>query len=264
MTATWPGVAGEKATGSRGVKPPANPETTACPRPAVYPLPPVVSPPHLCRYERSGTMHGLFRVRGFTQDDAHIFCLPSQIASEIKGVLDLTEEILSTFGFTKYEINLSTRPEKSVGDDDIWATAEAALKEALGLKGWDYLVDEVGAGPGRGPAWARRSGRVFNPGLLVCGGFFWGGGACFSAVCPCCPAQAVELHEPAPLRALRSPLPLPFARAAARSTAPRSTSRSRTRWAASGSAPPSSWTSTCRCASTWPTSTRTPRGSGPS
>jgi threonyl-tRNA synthetase len=61
-------------------------------------------------------MHGLFRVRGFTQDDAHIFCLPHQIASEIRGVLDLVEEVLSTFGFTKYEINLSTRPEKSVGE----------------------------------------------------------------------------------------------------------------------------------------------------
>ncbi|KAI8467930.1 MAG: hypothetical protein J3K34DRAFT_428779 [Monoraphidium minutum] len=96
------------------------------------------------RYERSGTMHGLFRVRGFTQDDAHIFCLPSQIATEIKGVLDLTEEMLSTFGFTKYEINLSTRPEKSVGDDAIWSTAEDALREALGLKGWGYVVDEGG------------------------------------------------------------------------------------------------------------------------
>jgi threonyl-tRNA synthetase len=88
-------------------------------------------------------MHGLFRVRGFTQDDAHIFCLPSQITSEIKGVLDLTEDVLSTFGFKQYEINLSTRPEKSVGDDAIWATAEDALREALGLKGWDYVVDEV-------------------------------------------------------------------------------------------------------------------------
>lgn len=56
------------------------------------------------RYERSGTMHGLFRVRGFTQDDAHIFCLPDQIAPEIKAVLDLTEEILSKFGFTQFEV----------------------------------------------------------------------------------------------------------------------------------------------------------------
>ncbi len=96
------------------------------------------------RYERSGTMHGLFRVRGFTQDDAHIFCLPDQITSEIKGVLDLTEEILSTFDFKDFKVNLSTRPEKSVGDDSIWDTAESALKDALTLKGWDYIVDDGG------------------------------------------------------------------------------------------------------------------------
>jgi len=96
------------------------------------------------RYERSGTMHGLFRVRGFTQDDAHIFCLPDQITSEIKSVLDLTEEILSTFGFKDFEVNLSTRPEKSVGEDAIWNTAEKALVDALNLKGWDYIVDDGG------------------------------------------------------------------------------------------------------------------------
>eukprot|EP00878_Enallax_costatus_P036766 GHUV01041320.1.p1 GENE.GHUV01041320.1~~GHUV01041320.1.p1 ORF type:complete len:573 (+),score=139.07 GHUV01041320.1:82-1800(+) len=96
------------------------------------------------RYERSGTMHGLFRVRGFTQDDAHIFCLPDQIASEIKGVLDLTEEVLSAFGFTQYEVNLSTRPEGHIGGDEIWDTAEAALRESLAAKGWNYVVDEGG------------------------------------------------------------------------------------------------------------------------
>ena len=96
------------------------------------------------RYERSGTMHGLFRVRGFTQDDAHIFCLPHQIADEIKGVLDLTEDILSTFGFTEFEVNLSTQPEKSVGRPEIWDKAEGALKDALAQKGWDYEVDEGG------------------------------------------------------------------------------------------------------------------------
>lgn len=101
------------------------------------------------RYERSGTMHGLFRVRGFTQDDGHIFCLPDQMAAEIKGVLDLTQTLLSTFGFTQYEVNLSTKPDKAVGSDEIWATAEDALREALGLKGWDYVVDQVG-GPGGG------------------------------------------------------------------------------------------------------------------
>lgn len=96
------------------------------------------------RYERSGALHGLFRVRGFTQDDAHVFCLPEQITGEIRGVLDLTEEVLSQFGFTKYEINLSTRPEKSVGSDEIWEKATNALKDALEDKGWEYTLDEGG------------------------------------------------------------------------------------------------------------------------
>jgi threonyl-tRNA synthetase len=96
------------------------------------------------RYERSGTLHGLFRVRGFTQDDAHIFCLPSQLEDEIVGVLDLTETILSKFGFTTYDIKLSTRPEKSVGSDVIWEAATAALKGALDRKQWQYDVDEGG------------------------------------------------------------------------------------------------------------------------
>ena len=102
------------------------------------------------RYERSGTMHGLFRVRGFTQDDAHIFCLPDQLAGEIRGVLDLIEELLGAFGFTSYEINLSTRPEKSVGGDEIWARAEGALRDALAAKGWAYVVD-AGGGAFYGP-----------------------------------------------------------------------------------------------------------------
>ncbi len=96
------------------------------------------------RYERSGVLHGLMRVRGFTQDDAHIFCLPDQVADEILGVLNLTEKILSDFGFTEYEVNLSTRPAKSVGTDDIWQLATDALVEALNTKGWDYITDEGG------------------------------------------------------------------------------------------------------------------------
>ncbi|KAK9839849.1 hypothetical protein WJX81_005869 [Elliptochloris bilobata] len=96
------------------------------------------------RYERSGTMHGLFRVRGFTQDDAHIFCLPEQIAGEIVGVLALVEEVMGAFGFQKLEVNLSTRPEKSVGTDEIWSLAEGALRQALDQKGWDFQVDEGG------------------------------------------------------------------------------------------------------------------------
>ena len=96
------------------------------------------------RYERSGTLHGLMRVRGFTQDDAHIFCLPDQLQDEIVGVLNLTEEILSRFGFDKYEIMLSTRPAKSVGSDEIWDAATSALEGALKEKGWDYGIDEEG------------------------------------------------------------------------------------------------------------------------
>ncbi|KAF9615883.1 hypothetical protein IFM89_026809, partial [Coptis chinensis] len=78
------------------------------------------------------------------QDDAHIFCLEDQIKDEIRGVLDLTEEILLQFGFNKYEVNLSTRPEKSVGGNDIWEKATRALRDALEDKGWDYQIDEGG------------------------------------------------------------------------------------------------------------------------
>ena len=96
------------------------------------------------RYERSGTLHGLMRVRGFTQDDAHIFCLPSQLEDEIVGVLDLTEKILNKFGFLKFDVMLSTRPEESVGTDDIWNKATTALIGALVRKNWGYSVDEGG------------------------------------------------------------------------------------------------------------------------
>ncbi|MCE5359704.1 threonine--tRNA ligase [Candidatus Igneacidithiobacillus taiwanensis] len=96
------------------------------------------------RHELSGALHGLMRVRGFTQDDAHIFCRPDQIEAEIAGVLVLTRKILRTFGFERYEINLSTRPEGSVGSDAIWETATAALTAALQHAGLDYQVDEGG------------------------------------------------------------------------------------------------------------------------
>jgi threonyl-tRNA synthetase len=84
------------------------------------------------------------RVRGFTQDDAHIYCLPEQLENEIVGVLDLTETILTRFGFDKYDIMLSTRPEKAVGSDEIWQAATTALEGALKAKGWSYGVDEGG------------------------------------------------------------------------------------------------------------------------
>ena len=96
------------------------------------------------RYERPGVMHGLMRVRGFTQDDAHVFCLPEQISDEILGILNLTERILSTFDFSNYEINLSTKPDKAIGDDAVWELATKGLIEALKRKGWNYKIDEGG------------------------------------------------------------------------------------------------------------------------
>ncbi len=96
------------------------------------------------RYERSGTMHGLMRVRGFTQDDAHIFCLPSQLQEEIVGVLTLVERILNRFGFRRFDVMLSTRPAASVGSDDLWDAATSALRRALEQKQWAYIEDPGG------------------------------------------------------------------------------------------------------------------------
>ncbi len=96
------------------------------------------------RYERSGVLHGLLRVRGFSQDDAHIFCRPDQIEEEVRGVLDLTILFLKTFGFDDYEIYLSTRPEKFVGSEDVWDRATDALRNALDSKGLEYELDEGG------------------------------------------------------------------------------------------------------------------------
>ncbi len=93
------------------------------------------------RHEASGVMHGLFRVRQFTQDDAHIFCTPEQIEQEIIGVINLTFEIYSTFGFTDFHIELSTRPEKHIGSDEIWEKATAALENALKHKEIDYKIN---------------------------------------------------------------------------------------------------------------------------
>ncbi|MBF0271672.1 MAG: threonine--tRNA ligase [Magnetococcales bacterium] len=102
------------------------------------------------RYEMSGVLHGLFRVRGFTQDDAHIFCRESQIEEEISAILDLTLQTLRTFGFEKFEVNLSTRPGKSVGSDEIWEKATTALRNAITRHGLDYAED-VGGGAFYGP-----------------------------------------------------------------------------------------------------------------
>jgi len=96
------------------------------------------------RYERSGVLHGLMRVRGFSQDDAHIFCRPDQMEDEVLGVLDLTILFLKTFGFDDYEVYLSTRPEKYVGNVEGWDRATEALRRSLDKKGLKYEVDEGG------------------------------------------------------------------------------------------------------------------------
>jgi len=97
------------------------------------------------RFERSGVLHGLLRVRGFTQDDAHLFCTPEQLDAEIVRVLDFVTMILRTFGFERYDIFLSTRPAKSAGTDEQWETATKALRGALEKRGLPYTVD-----PGEG------------------------------------------------------------------------------------------------------------------
>ena len=96
------------------------------------------------RYERTGVLHGLLRVRGFTQDDAHIFCRPDQVEDEVLGVLNLTFELLETYGFADYEISLSTRPEKFVGEPAAWDHATASLRHALESRAIDYEMDEGG------------------------------------------------------------------------------------------------------------------------
>ena len=96
------------------------------------------------RYERSGVLHGLMRVRGFTQDDAHIMCSRDQLDSETKRVLEFVLSMLRRFGFADYEIYLSTRPEHSVGEDDVWEQATEALRAALDEQGLAYQIDEGG------------------------------------------------------------------------------------------------------------------------
>jgi len=95
------------------------------------------------RYERSGVLHGMLRVRGFTQDDSHIFCTPEQLTSEINGILDLIDMMMKTFGYT-YKAYLSTRPEKYLGTEEQWAMATGALEAALKERNLDYEVDEGG------------------------------------------------------------------------------------------------------------------------
>jgi threonyl-tRNA synthetase len=93
------------------------------------------------RYERSGVLHGLLRVRGFTQDDAHIFCRPDQIEDEIGRVVDFSMEMFRTFGFDEVSIYLSTKPDKAIGSDAQWRAAEAALENQLRIRGIDVVVN---------------------------------------------------------------------------------------------------------------------------
>ena len=96
------------------------------------------------RFERSGVLHGLMRVRGFTQDDAHIYCTREQLGKEIDRVIDFVLYILKTFGFSEFEAFLSTRPEKFVGEPAVWDEATEALKEGLERHNLSYKVDEGG------------------------------------------------------------------------------------------------------------------------
>jgi threonyl-tRNA synthetase len=101
------------------------------------------------RYERSGVLHGMLRVRGFTQDDAHVFCTPEQVRTEIGRLLDLVAEMLGAFGY-EYTIELSTKPTKALGDDAAWDQAEAMLAEVLTARGQAYEID-AGGGAFYGP-----------------------------------------------------------------------------------------------------------------
>ena len=95
------------------------------------------------RYERAGTLHGLMRIRGFTQDDSHIYCTEDQMPDEIASLLDFILSVLRRFGFTEFEFNLSTKdPEKFVGSDEIWETATEALRRALDKHGFSYGIKE--------------------------------------------------------------------------------------------------------------------------
>jgi len=95
------------------------------------------------RYEPGGTLHGMFRVRGFTQDDAHIFCTIDQLADEVEGAVDLVDFMMRTFGY-EYSVELATRPQKSIGTDEEWEWSTEALREVLARRKLEYRIDEGG------------------------------------------------------------------------------------------------------------------------
>ncbi len=116
------------------------------------------------RYERSGTLHGMLRVRGFTQDDSHIFCTHDQVIDEVVGVIDFVDHLADIFGY-RFEAYLGTRPEKAIGDDEVWNQAIDALKKALELRQLPYTLDE-GEGAFYGPKidvkWLDALGRAWT------------------------------------------------------------------------------------------------------
>jgi threonyl-tRNA synthetase len=116
------------------------------------------------RYERSGTLHGMLRVRGFTQDDSHIFCTPEDVGAEVRGVIELAEHMASVFGydFTTY---LATRPDKAIGDEETWDRATDALKQALEERELEYKIDKGGGafyGPKIDIKWVDALGREWT------------------------------------------------------------------------------------------------------
>ncbi len=116
------------------------------------------------RYERSGTLHGMLRVRGFTQDDSHIFCTPAQVVDEVRGVIDLAIHMAGVFGYD-FQSYLATRPEKSVGSDEVWQRATDDLKRAMEERGLPYKIDEGGGafyGPKIDIKWVDALGREWT------------------------------------------------------------------------------------------------------
>ncbi|CAN5823700.1 threonine--tRNA ligase [soil metagenome] len=116
------------------------------------------------RYERSGTLHGMLRVRGFTQDDSHIFCTREQVVEEIGAVIDLALHMAGVFGY-RFEVYLGTKPDKAIGENDVWDEAIAALKQSLEERALDYKLDE-GEGAFYGPKidikWLDALGRAWT------------------------------------------------------------------------------------------------------